>query len=157
MNSFSKIEFNLFNPPFLAEVEYKISSGHYQETGEGIEYTLAFLAVPLVLHRNFRNALPRKISTNFVAWVQKNQELVVSFPKVAKAYKSVTKGGIVYGLQKKIFSLESSKLVPIHSTAQSDGDTAEVKECRERAFFVGRWLSAAGTEKTIYALLRVKP
>jgi len=80
----SREEAHLFNPGFLSLLVWSTVAGYEEATGEGLPFELAFVALPLSLHKPTREALPRSPRTSLAAWLEANAYFRVGFGERAK-------------------------------------------------------------------------
>lgn len=129
---------------------------------DGLHYALGFVALPLILQRATRDALPKTKATSMVAWLSANAFAQVGFPDRAKALSPIIKdailvgcrGGIIRMHNNHVFSVASQKLLAGYGASTS---SPEVRDCLRKANFVGRWFAVSGEYTTVMALLGVRP
>jgi hypothetical protein len=64
-------ERSLLNPSFGAALLWHAAFGHQSESsagGAGLPFETAFLILPMVLHREMRESLPRSVATSLAVW-----------------------------------------------------------------------------------------
>jgi hypothetical protein len=154
----------LLNPAFLGALVMEAARGYEAEFGGAHElpYVLAFVALPLVLHKSTRDALPRQISTSVAAWVVEHPEAQVGFPERAAALVPLAKDAILLASRNGLLGLEGTRLKATGSkrsvAAYSKGcQSPEVQACLKKAMFLGRWFALAGEATTVMALWGVRP
>ncbi|WP_282276228.1 three component ABC system middle component [Stenotrophomonas sp. PS02297] len=154
----------LFNPAFLGALVLCSADG-YQRTSQerhGLPYPLAFLVLPIVLHKLTREALPRTTRTSLPAWISVNAYTQVGFPVRASSLVSSTKDSIAVACRGGLIAIEGSRLCARAkmSTITQFANTVrspEVSDCLKKAQFVGKWFSGSGDYQTIMALWGVRP
>jgi len=152
----------LFNPAFLGLELWFIAAGYSEQTGKGIPFELAFVALPLSLHRSTREALPHSIRTSLAAWLEDNTDLRVGFPDRARGLAPFVREAILFGSAHGLLAVaERGRLLALpmqrplkHYLSEA---TEEVRNCLLRAEFVGRWFGVSGTSTTIMSLWGVTP
>lgn len=72
-------EANLFNPAFCATLLAKTTEEFSKKANQLLPFALAFLVLPIVLHRGTRLALPGSTITSLLPWMQDNREQLVDF------------------------------------------------------------------------------
>lgn len=156
-------EARLFNPSFCATLLAEAAADHQRRNRQPLPFPLAFLVLPVVLHRTTREALPSTTVTALLPWIERNRETLAGFPTRVASMRDVTREAIVFGLRHGVLDItEPADLTvgPHRKTAtprRTPLFTDEVRACLDRAAFVGRWFAAAGTTATIYASLGVSP
>jgi Family of unknown function (DUF6521) len=143
----------LLNPAFIAALLTETATGHHRESNRPLPFAFAFIAVPVVMHQPTRDALPTKISTSMYVWLERNPEARSHIPEFARQFVPHTTEAIRIGVASRAMQFgRDGGLVPIGlDRAPRGSQTAEVRACRDRARFVGRWLSKAGDPATALA------
>lgn len=125
-------------------------------------FALAFMVLPIVLHKSTRESLPRTSRTSIPAWMQEHAEAKVGFHERLMALRPHTREALRYGLvfdwlamgdSGVIRSVASDSLIS-RATRSLDGDAGE---CISRARFLGKWLGAAASTETTMALWGIRP
>ena len=156
-------EANLFNPAFCVALLAKTTGDYFKKVGRSFPFALSFLVIPIVLHRGTRLSLPGSTVTSLLSWVQDNREQLVDFPTRVSRSRSITREALIFGVHHQTLILTSDGGVALGSKHRSATErrtglfTDEARECVDRAGFVGRWFSSAGTTATIYAAWGVAP
>lgn len=156
-------EANLFNPAFCATLLAKAADEFNKKAARPLPFALTFLIMPIVLHHGTRSALPGSTVTSLLPWIQNNREQLVDFAQRVQRLRPITREALLFGVQHQTLALAASGDVAVGPRHQSATEkrtglfTDEARECVDRAGFLGRWLSAAGTTPTIYAAWGVAP
>jgi hypothetical protein len=156
-------EANLFNPAFCAVLLAKAAEEFTKKTQQPFPFSLAFLVLPVVLHRGTRAALPGSTVTSLLTWIQEHREQLVNFAGRVQSLSAITREAILFGTQHETLTIAHSGGIAVGARKQSPTDkrtglfTDEARECVERAGFLGRWLAAAGTPATIYSVWGITP
>ncbi len=150
---------NLLNPVFCALLIRFFVDGYAKEGGKEVDPSLCFLALPLALHRDTRQALPGRTSTTLHSWVEQHQELRVGFSRRCRGLVPITKEAITYGSSASLIRVNESGSLCVGEAKLPGkrGKTEEIVACEKASFFVGRWFSLAGTPERIYSLCGVRP
>lgn len=153
-------EARLLNPAFVGTLLWACATGHAEE-GRCLPYPLAFVAMPIVLHRATRTLLPRDTRTSMPAWLVTHPRALVGFSARAKALIPATKRGLIMAASNDLLAMVDNGICavprPQPMTSFERGTTDEVRECLKRARFVGRWLAQAGPVATVMSLWGVAP
>jgi hypothetical protein len=154
-------EARLFNPGFVGLLVWSTATGYTEAAGEGLPFELAFIAMPVSLHRPTRQALPRTPRTSLAAWLEENTSFRVAFADRAKGLAPFVREGILFASTHNLVAFgEDGKLrssPPRNLALYLREATEEVRDCVKRAEFVGRWFGAAGMPVTVMALWGVAP
>jgi hypothetical protein len=152
---------NLFNPVFCAALLSRAVRGY---NDSGMDLSLAYVVLPLVLHAEVRSSLPRTVATSLPAWRERNPDLIAWFGQLAVSMKPFTDAAIVYATSATLLRYDSplSRLqARINDTdvehAFDDDRFAEVSGCLERSRFVGRWLARSGSTSLVFSMLGIRP
>src|SRR5687768_8622007 len=150
---------HLFNPAFAAVILREGASGYQQEDADGIPFGTCFLVLPLVLHKQTREALPRTIATHFHNWISEHRELRINFGLRTRAMVSATREGLLFAISRNLLSLTTDRLVPSQRKRPWSAWTAASEEgmCLDKALFLGRWLARSPDTATVMAALGVRP
>lgn len=151
----------LLNPAFLAALTWSCAEGYYSINQQGIPYPLSFVAMPVVLHKPTRAILPRSVRTSLAAWLGENTRVHVHFIERATSLVPIVKEGVLFGVNGQLLSLTSSQIMAAprpRSMARFLRESSdEVRDCMEKAKFVGRWFASSGNYTTVMALWGVIP
>jgi hypothetical protein len=156
-------EANLFNPAFCAVLLAKAAEEFTKKTQQPFPFALAFIVLPVVLHRGTRAALPGSTVTSLLPWMQEHREQLVNFAGRVQSLRAITREAILFGTQHETLAIADSGGIGVGARKQSATEkrtglfTDEARECVERAGFLGRWFAAAGTPATIYSAWGITP
>jgi hypothetical protein len=156
-------EANLFNPAFCATVLAKAADEFTKKAKRPLPFAVAFLVLPVVLHRGTRMVLPGSTVTSLLPWIQENRAELVDFALRVQRLRGITREALLFGVQHQTLEITGKGDVTIGASRQSATDrrtglfTDEARECVDRAGFIGRWFAAAGTTATIFAAWGVAP
>jgi len=146
-----------YNPAFLALLLREAAAGYGEETQRPLPLPLAFLVLPLVLHRPTRESLPRTVATSMPVWLQEHQVLREGFAGRMGSISSAIREALVVGTGTGLFRLDDAALHVGAEPGRGRRATTETRAISSRAHFAGRWLGRAGDVETIYYLWSVKP
>ncbi|MBN9392269.1 MAG: hypothetical protein J0I20_29800 [Chloroflexi bacterium] len=150
---------NLLNPAFCILLLREAIRGFEEEKSQGMPYSLVFFPLPLLLYAPIRQALPNSIRTKMFNWLKTKSDISIEFPEQANFYSPHTREALSFGLSNGIISITDTGLLKIQQSidVQQDTDTEEVRDLKNKARFVGRWLALAGEDSTIYRMWGVQP
>jgi hypothetical protein len=151
---------NLLNPAFCALLLAQAVRGYQEETTAGLPYPLAFLILPLILHKPTREALPNSIASRMHPWLESHQQAQVGFAERCISVCEHTKEGLIYGAARRMLRVRTDARLEV--TAQrmrrpTWPTDSEPLACYEAARFVGRWLAHAGHTATIFTIWGIRP
>jgi hypothetical protein len=156
-------EANLFNPAFCGILIAQMSEEYVKKTHRSMPFPLAFLSLPIVLHRATRQALPGSTVTSLLPWIQDHREHLVDFATRVQRLGDVTREAVLFATQHEFLTVDIDGGLKSGSKRKTATErctglfTAEARECVDRAGFLGRWFAAAGTTPTIFAAWGVTP
>lgn len=156
-------EANLFNPAFCAVLLANSVEEFDKKSKQPFPFALAFLVLPVVLHRSTRTALPGSTITSLATWIQEHREQLVNFSGRVQSLRAITREAILFGTQHQTLAIGELGDLGVGTRKQSATEkrtplfTEEARECLERAGFLGRWFAAAGTLATIYSAWGIAP
>jgi hypothetical protein len=139
------------NPALIAAL---ISSAAQEADSKGrdsLDWPVAHIVAPLVLHRPTREALPGNTRTHLSTWVGRNPLIRASFPPRAASLAPYVSEGIRFGLRHDMISIVGGKL---HGRFDAAGLVPGDLEPKAR--LIGRWLARTDETWTIFALLGVR-
>ncbi len=157
-----KEEAYLFNPAFCCTTLSVAIQNYARVRNEGIPFSLAFMFLPIVLHKPTRESLPRNTRTSMTAWLQENSEARVLFYERLVSLKPHTREAIQFGMLHDWIVLRNGGLLEttlsntkVTRTTRTLSD--EARECVIRARFVGKWFAEAGETHTVMTFWGVRP
>jgi len=157
-------EQRLLNPAFCSVLLWHAALGYAMESNShsAMPFEESFLVMPMVLHRETRDSLPRNATTSLAAWINTyplarptvadRGQLLVPFTKEALYF------GGVHGLLRfsnGILQANSDWRGKIRRVLNDSSD--EVRLCNKRAEFLGKWFAKTGGAETVLTFLGVRP
>jgi hypothetical protein len=147
----------LFNPAFCATLIARAADGHVRQTDDPLPITLAFLVLPIVLHRETREALPA-VTAHLATWSERNPLLRTELRQRAPQLTAVTRSALRFGVHHELLRLDPSGVAVGHMRVPAaPADAGDAAACERSAQRLGRWLPRAGPPLTVYALLGLQP
>lgn len=155
-------EAHLLNPAFccVTLTSSIISYGSVEDAG--MPFPLAFMILPIVLHKPTRDLLPRDTRTSFPAWIQNNAAARVLFYERVVSVKPYTREALTFGLIHSWLAIQEKgnlhhiiNETDVKKSSKTLND--EAKECVLRADFLGKWLALAGSAQTVMTLWGIRP
>lgn len=151
---------NLFNPAFCGEVIRIVAKEYNKHTNSIFPYEFAFLVLPILLHQQTRERMPRSVRTYFFVWVEDNDDLFYDFSKRTKGMVKYTKEALLFLLlYKKITLNEQGGLITSQERVikRENEDYLELNHILKKAEMLGKWLSTTSDVKSIYSFFRITP
>lgn len=150
---------NLLNPAFCCTVLSAVVSNYSSQSILGMPYPLAFVVIPVILHKKTRNNLPFNTRTSLAAWLEEKPMARVQFYERAISLKPFVREAILFGVNHNWLVIESgllkSKLPDSKFRSFLQKLDGEARDCVLRARLVGKWFASAGSAESILSLWEV--
>lgn len=145
---------NLFNPAFCALILRQAVIGYQKQGSKGLDYPVAFLVLPIVLHGFSRESLPATTRTKLHIWLQEHQEVRVGLEQRVLSLSDYTKEAIIFGLQHKALAFDENGALtaPKRQLSYFETGSSEATLCIEKAGMLGKWFVGAGSTATLLAM-----
>jgi hypothetical protein len=152
----------LLNPAFCSCLLWQAATGYENVANTPLPLDIAFLVLPIVLHRQTRESLPKTTTTALAVWLERNELQRSMVANQAKKLVPFTKEAIIFGgvyglIDVKNGTIRSNDTWKKAINADLKDSTPEVRMCAGQAEFVGRWFAKAGSSATVMTILGVKP
>jgi len=151
----------LLNPGFCSMVLWSACNAYANASGGSMPLDIAFLVLPLVLHQEVRDSLPRTVATSVPVWLAEHPHAQVRVPSLARTLLPFTREALVFGGVNHVLELSDGVIRPCqdrrHDVAAASQASTDMRTCVNQAALVGRWLGAAGSPETVMALFGVRP
>lgn len=151
----------LFNPAFCCATLAATIVSYQQEAGLGLPFPLAFIAIPVLLHKQTRNALPFNTRTSLAAWLEEHPFAKVQFYERAISVKPFVREAILFGIRDNKLHFQSGTLLSSISNGKVKAflqkTEGEARECIMRARLLGKWFALAGSPETVMGLWEIQP
>lgn len=148
----------MLNPALLAVVASAAAEEYTRLCNEPLPYAYPYLVAPLVLHRDTRDALPRRIDSHLATWLIRNPVPAAGFPERAKSLAPAVTEGLRFALSHGSLSLtESGHLDGGISEKARPARVGDIAAIVGKSAFVGRWLTKLDRPATAFALFGVRP
>ncbi|KAA8884208.1 hypothetical protein F3087_35250 [Nocardia colli] len=146
---------DLLNPALIAAT-IAAAATEYDRRGAGpMPFELAFLVVPLVLHRDTRSSLPVRIDSHLATWVATHEVVAAGFGVRAKTLVDPVREGLRFGLRHGAIDLHGANITG-QLRSRRPAEIGDVGEIVKKARFVGRWFTQLESSATAFALLGVE-
>lgn len=149
----------LLNPAFCGEVLRRCLGEHLTTVDRPMAYPLAFLVLPLVLHKGTRELIDGR-TQQLHTWLQSHPEVKIDFAERARRLVPVSREALVFLQQVEAITInETAHIIvsPHRPRTLRQQRTGEIAECYAKAKVVGRWFARAGLPETVFTMLGVKP
>ena len=161
-NERPKEEANLLNPAFCCGVLTASVFGYSSIEPKGTPYPLAFMVLPIVLHKQTREALPKSTRTSVAAWLEEHPSAKIQYHERVASLVPFVREALLFGLIYKWFAIKEGRIIETIQTKANvtralNMTKGETKDCINRGKFVGRWFASAGSVETMMTLWGVRP
>jgi hypothetical protein len=149
------------NPAFCGELISRSTSEFHRLRGRPFNFGLAFVVLPIALHKRTRDELPGNASAAFLGWVAEHGPSLADLPDRIARLLPVTREALLFLVQHDVLKVQEGGLVPgnhpIRLTSKASPTTDDVDEARRAAALLGRWFAGQGLPSAILQGLGVKP
>jgi len=151
----------LLNPAFCSCLLWQAATGYRSVTNAPLPFDVAFLVLPMVLHRRTRELLPKAVTTSLAVWLNENPLSQSYIADRAQTLAPFTKDAMMFGGIHRLFNLKNGAIEPNGGWKKSlvadlKDSTDEVRYCEKRAEFVGKWFAKVGSPGTVMAIMGVR-
>jgi hypothetical protein len=147
----------MLNPALVAAVLVAAAS-EYRRVGRGaMPWELAFIIVPLCLHRQSRDELPGRTNAHLPHWVAEHPLLQAGLARRAVDLRWFVLEGLRFAIAHGYLELEDGLLVGNWTAKVAPADVGDIRSIVKSAAFVGRWLTKTDKTSTVFALFGLAP
>jgi hypothetical protein len=152
----------LFNPAFCGWCLREAMEGYASVRPAGMPLPLVFLILPVVLHRETRERVPRAVTTTLHVWLQENADVRIHYAQRTQELAPFTREALLF------LGTRGQLRVADDGCVQAEGklgrgkapllrESQELGEILAAAKFVGRWFACAGEAATVFQMWGVCP
>jgi hypothetical protein len=154
-------EARIFNPAFCGELMGRAVCEYHRTRQVALSMVIAFLILPLTLHKPTRDALPGRANTAFAGWIAENAALLAELPERAIRLRPISREALIFAVRHQLLALGGGGLAPgakpVRLNARPSVTTDDVSAARSTAGLLGRWFAAQGTQASILQGMGVAP
>lgn len=152
----------LYNPGYCGWLLREAVDGYVAEKPAGMPLAVAFLILPVVLHKPTRDLLPRDTRTVLQSWLQRHPEARVNVAERTRELAPFTREALLFlATRGHLAFADDGSLTTAGKLKQGKGALMErsgdLKEAIQRAKFIGRWFALAGTAASVFQAWGVCP
>ena len=151
---------NLLNPAFCGEVIRRTADAHNKATNTSFPFAYAFLVLPILLHKDTRDRMPKTTRSYLFAWVEDNEDLFYNFSTRARQMVPFAKESILFLLQNKLIEIDGKGQIIVTTKRikqYSGDDLEEVNTILKKSKMLGKWLSHNSSINSVYSFFRITP
>jgi hypothetical protein len=149
------------NPAFCAELISRAVGELHRNRQTPLSIAVAFLVLPLTLHKPTRDALPGRASAAFATWIAENGPLLAELPGRVNRLRPISGEALLFAIRYRLLAIHDGGLVPgstpVRLTSSPRPSTDDVGETRATAGLLGRWFAGQATEGSILQGFGVAP
>ena len=154
-------EANNFNPAFCGELLCRSVGEYYNKAEQPMSVALAFVVLPLALHRGSRDQLPKMASTAFAGWIATHDNIIAELPLRVERLRPVVREAMIFSIRQNRLAVQGGGLVPgsskLSSTTKVTIRTDDTDQARSAAMLLGRWFGAQGDAPSVLQGFGVLP
>lgn len=149
----------MLNPALIATILAGAAESYEARSGETMPWEYSYILVPLVLHRDSREALPSRLNSHMTSWVVEHPVLIAGLPSRARELAPYIREGLRFGLRTESLKMErdGTLMGRLLSSPSTLNRSKELAVLVRSSGFVGRWLTVANRPSDVFALLGVSP
>lgn len=159
-NQRNPIVANLLNPAFCGEVIRRSANSYNKATNSNFPFAFSFIVLPILLHKETRDRMPKTTRSYLFAWVEDNEDLFYNFSNRARQMVPFTKEAILFLIQNKLVEIDDKGqliVTPKRIKKFSGEDIDEVNTILKKSEMLGKWLSHNSNINSVFSFFRITP
>ena len=123
-------------------------------------FALAFIVLPMILHKGTRTLFPRNSTAPFHEWLEKNSFIKIDLPERVQNLMPFTREALLFLIMHDAIEFDQEGHVSAgayRKVSISRDKEDELTEIFRQAEFFGKWLVDAGDTSSIFIFLGIKP
>jgi hypothetical protein len=100
------------NPAFCAELISRAVGELHRNRQTPLSIAVAFLVLPLTLHKPTRDALPGRASAAFATWIAENGPLLAELPGRVNRLRPISREALLFAIRYRLLAIHDGGLVP---------------------------------------------
>lgn len=154
-------EANNFNPAFCGELLCRSVAEYFRKTEQPMSVALAFVLLPLALHKGSREQLPKMASTAFAGWIATHDNLVAELPLRMERLRPVVREAMIFSIRQGRLAVSAGGLVlgpsKLSLTAKAAIRSDDTDQARSAAALLGRWFGGQADAPSVLQGFGVLP
>lgn len=161
IDTLTREEFNLYNSFYCGYLIYKTLDAQKKHHGNGLECSLLFLVLPMVMTKSVTETLPATIRTSFYSWIMDNQWVSVNLAERVYSYIDISNNALKLLLDFKVVTMDENGVISLNSGVDLKEpsvfkrSTYIPQQIKATKYF-SKWFSE-NTPASIYTVLGIKP
>ena len=159
-NERNPIVANLLNPAFCGEIIRRTAGSYNKATNSNFPFEYCFLVLPILLHKQTRDRMPKTTRSYLFAWVEDNNDLFFNFPIRAEQMVPFAKEAVVFLLQNNFIELDAKNQITVMGKRvkrYKGDDLNEVETILKKSEMLGKWFSHNSNINSVYSFFRITP
>jgi len=151
---------NLLNPAFCGEVLRRTIVKYSKESGMvGLPFSLTFLILPILLHQDTRNLLPKTKRIKLHQWLTANDKLKIQLIPRIRYLVPYTRESIIFLYSHDVIDFsDKGEIIPLKTrNTNFSKESEEVQDILSTAISLGNWINTFPSEKITYTFFGIKP
>ena len=151
---------NALNPAFCGEVLRVAIKSYEDEKKEPFPFPLLFIILPIILHKEIRNSLPKSKSKKFYEWVEEHEKIKLFLPNKIKNLVPYSREALSFLLYYQAIEINNDATISVIKYRKKKFQytmESEVENIYDRSKMLGKWLVYMGDVKTVFAIIGIKP
>ena len=146
-----------FNRAYCGVLVYEFVRSYQNATKKPVSLPLVFCALPIALHPDTRDRLPKSIVTRLFPWIEYNSDVLVGFADRARNLSPYIRDAIRYAAARQAICFDKGGTITIGPKRASytppalDKTTEDIRSTVDATRKIARWFAAAGDTSTIFA------
>jgi hypothetical protein len=155
-------EAHLLNPAFCCVNITSVCAGYQELRDQPLPFALAFMILPIILHKKTRESLPNTISTSMPTWLYRHADAKIGFYERVMALQPHTRDAIRYGLNFRWIAIDDTggiKCIAPNSLINRSRRSlnGDAFDCISHTRFLGKWLGNTASTETTMTLWGIRP
>ena len=100
-------EFILHNPAYCGFLIYSFLREYTERNDSGLDSSLLFLCLPLILTKSVRNTFPKKSNSSFLSWANEKRGMLFCFPDYVVSYYEITHAALLFLFEMDLVTVDS--------------------------------------------------
>jgi len=148
----------LLNPAFCGQILLNTVKEYENRTSKGLPFSLAFLVLPLILHKETFEKIRYSTTGQFFTWLDTQTIQTIEFSSRAEFLKPTTLEAISILSYYNLVKIETEiTTVDFDHSLNAKNYSGYMKKYQEKAIQIGRWFAETNSISTIYLMLGIKP
>lgn len=154
----SPVVATMLNPALVAAIIAAAAEEFERAGNRPMPWELIFIVTPLVLHRDTREVLPKRVTSHLPKWIADNPTIHAGFPDRARAMVPHVREGLRFAIREGLVGIDDAgQLYGSLPGKARPAVIGDVQDIVRTAGFLGRWLTKVDRSSTVFAYFCVTP